>query len=128
MRSISCLKISVLCICLGAVAGCSMTGPAKVEAGRRLYNVAVQETNKEQMLLNIVRLRFLDTPFFLQVASVSTNFTFESSAIAGGGASPSFAAFGIAGRVAASPTVTYTPLQGEQFAERLLAPVDLSTI
>jgi hypothetical protein len=128
MRSMRGLEIAVLCVCLGAVAGCSVTGPAKVKGGRRLYNVAVQETNKEQMLLNIVRLRFLDAPFFLQVASVSTNFTFESSAVAGGGASPSFAIFGLAGRVASSPTVTYTPLQGEQFAQRLLAPVDLSTI
>lgn len=128
MRSIGGLKIAVLWVCLGAVAGCSVTGPAKIKGGRRLYNVAVQETNKEQMLLNIVRLRFLDTPFFLQVASVSTNFTFEGSAAAGGGANPSFAAFGVAGRVASSPTVTYTPLQGEQFAKRLLAPIDLSTI
>ena len=128
MRSMRGLEIAVLCVCLGAVASCSVTGPGKVKGGRRLYNVAVQETNKEQMLLNIVRLRYLDAPFFLQVASVSTNFTFESSAVAGGGASPSFAIFGLAGRVASSPTVTYTPLQGEQFAERLLAPVDLSTI
>ena len=28
----------------------------------------------------------------------------------------------------ASPTVTYTPLQGEQFAERLLSPVELTTV
>ena len=128
MRYIRGLKIAVLCVCLVAVAGCSLTGPAKVRDRRRLYNVAIQETNQEQMLLNIVRLRFLDTPFFLQVASVSTNFTFEGSAAAGGGASPSTAAFGVAGRAVSSPTVTYTPLQGEQFAERLLAPVDLSTI
>jgi len=55
MRSIGGLKIAVLWVCLGAVAGCSVTGPAKIKGGRRLYNVAVQETNKEQMLLNIVR-------------------------------------------------------------------------
>ena len=128
MRYIRGLKIAVLCVCPVAVAGCSLTGPAKVKGGRGLYNVAVQETNQEQMLLNIVRLRFLDTPFFLQVASVSTNFTFEGSAAAGGSASPSTADFGIAGRVVSSPTVTYTPLQGEQFAKRLLTPIDLSTI
>jgi hypothetical protein len=47
MRSMRGLEIAVLCVCLGAVAGCSVTGPAKVKGGRRLYNVAVQETNKE---------------------------------------------------------------------------------
>ena len=82
MRLVRGLEIAVLCVCLGAVAGCSMMGPARVKGGRRLYNVAIQQTNEEQMLLNIVRLRFLDTPFFLQVASVSTNFTFEGSAAA----------------------------------------------
>ncbi len=130
MRLVRGLEIAVLCVCLGAVAGCSMTGPARVKGGRRLYNVAIQQTNEEQMLLNIVRLRFLDTPFFLQVASVSTNFTFEGSAAVGGelNASPSTASVGVSGRVVSSPTVTYTPLEGEQFAKRLLAPVDLATI
>jgi len=130
MRSASGFEISTLCICLSALLGCGSMGPAKIEAGRRLYNVAVQETNEEQMLLNIVRLRYLDTPFFLQVASVSTNFTFESSGFIGGliNGGPSTGTLGVAGRIAASPTVTYTPLQGEQFAQRMLSPVDLTTI
>lgn len=124
------LETSVLSICLMALSGCSSMGPDRVQTGRGLYNAAVAETNDEQLLLNIVRLRFLDTPLFLQVSSISTNFTFEGSALAGGtvNSAPSMAALGVAGRVVASPTVTYTPLQGDQFSERFLSPIDLSTV
>jgi hypothetical protein len=124
------LETSVLSICLMALSGCSSMGPDRVQAGRGLYNVAVAKTNDEQLLLNIVRLRFLDTPLFLQVSSISTNFTFEGSALAGGtlNSAPSTASLGVAGRVVASPTVTYTPLHGDQFSERLLSPIELSTV
>ena len=36
MRSIGGLKIAVLCVCLGAVASCSVTGPGKVKGGRTI--------------------------------------------------------------------------------------------
>jgi hypothetical protein len=124
------LETAVLSICLMTLWGCSSMGPDRVQAGRGLYNVAVAKTNDEQLLLNIVRLRFLDTPFFLQVSSISTNFTFEGSALAGGtlNSTPSTASLGVAGRVVASPTVTYTPLHGDQFSKRLLSPIELSTV
>ncbi len=117
-------------ICLGAVVGCSLTGPENLKGGRGLYNVAIQQTNNEQMLLNLVRLRYVDTPFFLTVTSVSTSFTIEGSALAAGefNTDTSTGTVGVGARVVSSPTVTYTPVQGEQFAERLLSPMELRTV
>ena len=115
------------------LSACGQLGPERIELGRGHYNIAVQRTDDEQFLLNLVRLRYRDTPYFLQVASVSTNFTFEVTGDASGGvgfaeADSSSFGLGISGRATESPTVTYTPLHGDQFVKQLLSPINLSTI
>jgi hypothetical protein len=116
-----------MAFCVMSMTACQFTGPTTIRVGRGIYNAAVQQTNNEQLLLNIVRLRYRDNPFFLEVASVSTNFTFEAAADASADL-PSSAAdtFGVGAGVgiAEEPTVTYTPLQGEQFVKQLLSPID----
>ena len=71
MRSVT-LGVPVSVILAAAIAGCSVVGPASVRTGRADYNTAIQQTNAEQLLLNLVRLRYRDVPYFLEVASVST--------------------------------------------------------
>jgi hypothetical protein len=62
--------------------GCHQAGPDSVETSRSNYNIAIQQTSSEQLLLNLARLRYRDTPFFMEVASVSTSFDFDASASA----------------------------------------------
>ena len=116
---------------LTVLAGCNTVGPASLKMGRAQYNIAIQQTNSEQLLLNLVRLRYRDTPYFLEVASVSTSFDFGAAA----GASASFAessddSYGMSTGISFSeqPTVTYTPLQGDQFVTQLMSPIDLKTV
>jgi len=125
------LKVAVFTSVIFVIifSGCSQLGPSRIELGRGDYNVVVQQTDNEQMLLNLVRLRYRDTPYFLQVASVSTNFEFsvsaDASTVLGTGSNP---IFGLDGAATESPTVTYTPLQGDQFVKQLLSPMRLSTL
>ena len=58
-------------------------GPDMLKVERINYNVALQNMNDEQMLLNLVRLRYRDTPIFLDVASISIQFTIEAVLEAG---------------------------------------------
>ena len=120
-----------LAVCLAIVAsvtGCGgRLGPATVSLTRTHYNVAAQETSAQELLLNLVRLRYRDTPYFLQIASLSTNMR----ARAGIGADASFVpngadSQGVAGTLSIeeSPTVTYTPLVGDRFVSQLLEPVE----
>jgi hypothetical protein len=113
------------------VAGCGFTGPRTLEIGRPLYNLAVQRTNTEQLLLNLVRLRYRDTPLFLQVASVSSSYEIETEAEAAvqleGGMRSIWNLF-FGGRVMEVPTVTYTPLQGQAFVRQLMDGIDLETL
>lgn len=115
------------------LSGCSGLGPVAIQAGRNHYNVAIERTNAEQLLLNLVRLRYLDTPLFLQLTSVSTQFNLNATARADfslKSRSSDADELGVGAGIgyAETPTVTYTPLQGEEFVQRILQPVRLETI
>jgi hypothetical protein len=114
--------------------GCQV--PSRValdgEGGRTAYNVAIQATNSKQMLLNLVRLRYADSPLFLDVSSITTQTMFRS-AIAPVFPIPGFNSenpFKLGGDLSYQdqPIITYTPLEGPSFATRLLRPIDLHTI
>jgi hypothetical protein len=104
----------------------------KGDGGRNAYNVTLQNTSNEQLLLNLVRLRYCDTPYFLNVNNITTQFTY------GGEAStklifPGFnernpASLGAGLNWRSQPTIIYSPLEGKAFAELLLQPIDLSVI
>ncbi|MCA9635332.1 MAG: hypothetical protein KC420_04790 [Myxococcales bacterium] len=123
----SALAALALAPALALGAGCHITGPTSIKTGRDNYNVAIQQTNNEQLLLNLVRLRYRDTPLFLEVSSVTTNFTFEVGSGAGGTINPSAGSTGtVSGSVGYTekPTVSYVPLQGQRFVTQLLSPLD----
>ena len=48
------------------------------EGGRISYNTAIQHTNAQQMLLNLIRLRYSDSLTFLDVGSITTQSTISS--------------------------------------------------
>jgi hypothetical protein len=64
--------------------GCSSLGPQTIVRDRFEYNTAISESWKEQILLNIVKVRYADVPLFLEVASIVSGYTIESSVNLGG--------------------------------------------
>lgn len=102
------------------------------EGGRTAYNIEIQMTNSQQMLLNLVRLRYGDSPMFLDVSSITTQSTVRSEL------APIFSIPGFSKRSPLTigtevswqdqPTITYMPLEGHAFATRLLRPIDLRTL
>ena len=96
------------------------------------YNTTLQKTNNEQMLLNLVRLRYVEYPFFLEVSNITTQFT-SSSRVVPTIPFPGFNSSnpGILGGELFwqnQPTISYTPLEGQGFAKQLLQPIDLIAI
>ncbi len=73
----SSLALGVFVLAVG-IAGCQM-GPSALKVGSAHYSEAVRSATSEQLLLNLVRLRYRDMPVFLNVASISTQFEFRSS-------------------------------------------------
>lgn len=118
---------------LALLSGCTSFGPWILSEERINYNAALQITNDEQLLLNLVRLRYRDSTAFVEVGSITAQSSFQSG-IEGGrqatsvGNAASF--FGIIGSLSYStqPTLVYTPLQGEDFIRRLMSPLTLERL
>ena len=56
------------------LAGCASIGPEALQQNRLQYNEIVKTTSEEQLLLNIVRLRYTDTPSSLSVSTIAAQF------------------------------------------------------
>ena len=131
--------ISVLAVAglAGLVAaGCRSIGPRTIPRDRFDYSAALADSWKNQMLLNIVKTRYLDLPIYLDVGQIVCGYRLETSANVGGAwydkggqVSPgNTLTLGGAARFADSPTITYTPLTGEKFLEAFVAPIDPAKI
>ena len=122
-------------ICLASllltVSGCVSVGPRAIDATRTDYNRTLLETEDEQLLLNLVRLRYLDRLLFLEASALTTHYSFGASAGAAYGyQSRARENSVIDGRILVEekPTVSYTPLQGKDFVERVLSRISLDTL
>jgi len=116
------------------VAGCASFGPDALQASRLQYNEVLKRTTEEQLLLNIVRLRYSDTPSSLAVSGIAAqyeiakNFQLTPFFVASGAeVATSYAAvlpqLGIAG--ADRPTFSLTPLDDQEFTRKLFTPIPL---
>jgi len=122
-----------LLLALVLAPGCSL-GPAKLPATRMDYNIAVQRSSNEEMLLNLVRMKYFEQPLFLQVGSIASSFNYNVTGSATG-TFPDQRDFlkgvyynytpNITASYSDSPTVTYTPYQGQTYAQQFLAEIDL---
>ena len=111
--------------------GCTHHGPVSLKSERSKYNLAIQKTNDEQLLLNLVRLKYRDTPFFMEVSNVASQFSLQKKAsitaqledmandIFNLGASTAYEE---------KPTISYSPLQGDKFVQNILSMLPLKTI
>jgi len=96
------------------------------------YVGAVADSWKYQTLLNIVRLRYGDTPVFLDVSSLISSYTAQATLMINGelitDTIGSFVNPGAAASYTDKPTVSYTPLSGDKFDKNLLRPLTPGTI
>ncbi len=114
--------------------GCTHLGSRVMPPDRISYNKSIVNSELQQLLLNIVRLRYGDTPQFLSLNNIVSQFSFQGGIAADFNRSMSPGSIAttvdIAPNVSYSeaPTITYTPMQGEEFVTRLLTPVDVQIL
>jgi hypothetical protein len=116
-------------VCL-PLCGCFHLGPDRLEQDEIGYSQALGDMQNQQTLLNVVRLRYADTPSFLQTTQIISSYQLQQS-VEGGlqtfpGASTNAGNFLTAGASAQfqqSPTFTLQPIIGEQFADSFIRPL-----
>jgi hypothetical protein len=126
----------LLALVCGLLPGCTI-GPRALEHNRLRYNEAVKRTSEEQLLLNIVRLRYTDTPSSLAVTSIAAQHEIVKSLKL----MPFFAASGDAVprgfnsllpqaelNAADRPTIAMTPQDDQDFTKRLFTPIPLEGV
>jgi hypothetical protein len=117
-----------------ALSSCASIGPATVRRDQVDYADAVSEAAKRQLLLNLVKLRYGDTPNFVTLSQLVSGYTLEGRLSLGGDFNRDNLVFGhnfdfgVGGTFSDRPTATYTPLQGSAFAELMLKPMSPNSL
>lgn len=149
MRYCACVLVAV------SLLGCNTVGPRTIQGARFNYNEAIARSWDQQLLLNVVRLYYRDTPQFLEVGEITTKHSIIYNAgisgslgntdvrglsgpiIGGIAAGDSFSRGGTDTQGLSSslgfsyseqPVVSYTPLQGEKFVKQMLAPISWEAV
>jgi hypothetical protein len=128
--------LSAFCFLLSAFlfAGCTHMGPKTVGVDRFEYSTAIADSWKQQTLLNIVKLRYMDLPVFVDVASVVSGYSLQTGGSLNGTLSSknaiqgNFVAAGASAIYTDRPTITYVPMTGEKFLRGLMTPIDPKNI
>lgn len=108
------------------LAGCKSIGPTTVARDRYDYSSAISDSWKRQTLLNIVKLRYMDPPIFVDVGQIVAGYSLETGVSIGGQISSprdNSMSLGVSGKYTDRPTITYTPLTGTKFIKALMTPL-----
>lgn len=125
--------IGLLLACL-LVTSCVNYDSQRIQPTRNNYNEALQYGDKSQLLLNIVRIRYEDLPYFFSVNNIIAQINYSNTFTGGinNTWTPAPVNFSTSGSdsvtVGEAPTITYTPLQGDAFIKKMLTPVDLRVL
>jgi hypothetical protein len=102
-----------------------------VERTHSDYNQAIRQTGAEQLLLNVVRVRYDEMPLFLEISSISTQFSIQQSVGVTGtiyenvGPTNVPNVWGLSGNASysESPIVTWSVPESREFLGKMMAPL-----
>lgn len=147
-RAVRRFWVPCLALILLPLIGCSTLGPRTIPGDRFNYNKSLARSANEQLLLNIVRLRYAEPLHWLEVSSMLSQYSFEARVGANSWwndlnvwRNPALrAAYGVDGdpseqdgidggiTYSDNPTISYAPVQGVDFSRRFLSPIPNSVI
>jgi hypothetical protein len=117
---------------LSGIGGCAPIGPPTIARDRFDYTTTIADSWKQQMLLNIVKIRYGDAPIFLDVASIINQYGLlaDANATFGWSSPPSgnSQAVSVSGHYLDRPTITYNLMTGERFARSLMTPIQPGSV
>ncbi len=120
-------------VCCLALTSCHGIGPQRLTEDQLGFSRALAQAENQQTLLNIVRLRYADLAVFLDATQVISGYQSQQSATAGFEAFPhaplsTYVSGGGSVQLQQSPTFTFQPLAGDNFAQSVLRPIAPATL
>jgi hypothetical protein len=125
---------------IAGLTGCQILGPFSISQGRSSYNKVIEETSKEQVFLNVVRVHDHAPTFFMDVSEVDAQVLAQGS-VTGGRANLGAHAGTSGGTLAGStgsvlgsfeyqeaPIIRYLPLQGQPLVQQIATPITVDSI
>jgi hypothetical protein len=115
-------------LAIAVLGGRSSIGAVTLPRDRFDYSSALSESWKYQTLQNVVKLRYMDIPIFVDVAQVVSAYQLETQVNVGASVRAGSSLFGdlvnagVAGRYTDRPTISYTPLTGDQYLRGIMTP------
>jgi hypothetical protein len=111
------MLVCAICALALSATGCFRAmGPQSLRNDRPLYAASLSDSWKEQTLLNIVKIRYLDPPVFVDVGNIVASYSLQQGVTVAGNIVPNGsvpnATIGGFGTYTNLPTITYTPLTG----------------
>ncbi|MGO9315043.1 MAG: hypothetical protein ACLQDI_20210 [Syntrophobacteraceae bacterium] len=114
----------IIALCL-TFTGCASFGPLVLNNAVIKYDNNVLQSEEELLLLNIVRMHDDQPPHFTVASAVQATFTLSGTGtVAPIGTTTSAYGVSIGTTISDSPTITIVPMQGKDYSERLLRPID----
>jgi hypothetical protein len=116
--------------------GCASFGSISLNKAVMKYDDTVLRSEQELLLLNIIRMHYDQPPHFTVASSIAATFTLSYTGSLTGSTgrsltglpststSTSTAGLTLGTTFSENPTITITPMQGKDFAQRLLQPID----
>ena len=129
-----CCIIGSFCLMISSFFGCSIVGPRAISKGRADYNEAIAQTDDQQMLLAIIHHRYGETISMLAVSSVTANIRITASTDVeiGYGRDSGYAGnlipFSAGAAYEENPTISYVPVQSEQYLRQMMSPIPLDIL
>lgn len=114
-------------VVISMLSGC--LGPAAIRGTRLHYNQAYERTADQELLLNIVRMRYADSPVFIDLPAITSQFEAASNGISGtNDISSGFGYLSGNFHMRDAPTLSYAPRSGREYAKTLITPLKAETL
>jgi len=107
------------------LSGCMVANHA-IRSDFGSFNTTVQYTQSQQILLNIVRMHFRESPMFLQAGNITASYESQVGAEAGVDPFPSWNA-GAHYSFSSKPTISYTPVEGKSYVAQFMTAISPET-
>jgi len=118
-------RAAIAALLMITLASCRSMGPKTIPPDGFNYNARIALQQNEQLLLNIVRLRYAEVPLFLHVNSMINQYSRTGAAGISGTDlfNTPIGSGNLSGIWTDRPTITYTPMSGQAYTQSLLTPL-----